>query len=30
MVGLLETMLWAAHGSLESESATLHKEEIRI
>jgi SAM-dependent methyltransferase/short-subunit dehydrogenase/acyl carrier protein len=30
MVGLLETMLWATHGSLESESATLHKEEIRI
>ncbi len=30
MVGLLETMLWAAHGSMESEPATLLKDEIRI
>ena len=30
MVGLLETMLWATHGGLQSEAATLQKEEIRI
>ncbi|MGB8479151.1 MAG: type I polyketide synthase [Acidobacteriaceae bacterium] len=30
MVGLLETMLWATHGSLQSEAETLQKEEIRI
>ena len=30
MVGLLETMLWASHGGLQSEAETLQKEEIRI
>ena len=30
MVGLLETMLWATHGDLESETAALYKDEIRI
>jgi SAM-dependent methyltransferase/short-subunit dehydrogenase/acyl carrier protein len=30
MVRLLETMLWATHGSLQSETATLQREEISI
>ncbi len=30
MVGLLETILWATHGSSQSEPETLQKEEIRI
>lgn len=30
MVGMLETMLWAAHGSFEPDTATAQKDEILI